>query len=367
MHDVFISYSHKNQIQATMVLNLLEKSEIRCWIDYRDAIPGTDYAASIVKAIKTCKFFVLILSAASSESKHVLSEINSAVNAGITIIPFKLDEIDFNDSLEYYLGKSHWLDAITPPIENHINKLVSVIKNYAELLNNNDAEGIEAKVRESVVKPLPQTGNSCRVVSFDELVKIGHTASSIAAQLVENDYINCNGIGLENEGTAQQWEEYLCNNSDTFHYFINEENKIVGDWSIVALNDESFADAMQGKLLEKDIDVDKTEMICLPGTYNGYLLTMSLLPNYRSIKNYNMLIKSFFEELEKFSDDGIYFSRWCTNVFSKDVEAIVKSLGFHYVCDNMVFGKIYSLDFKPLPNIAILKNYLRLVENYKNA
>ena len=53
-----------------------------------------------------------------------------------------------------------------------------------------------------------------------------YTANKIATQLVENDYINCNGISVENEGTAEQWEEQLQSNSDNFQYLINEKNEI---------------------------------------------------------------------------------------------------------------------------------------------
>ena len=120
MHDVMISYSHKDQQYADMIVGILEQNEIKCWIDYRDATPGVNYAGSIVRAIKGATFVVLILSDNSIASAQVLNEVNSAVNNGVTIIPFKIDAAELNDNLEYYLSKTHWLDAITPPMESHI-------------------------------------------------------------------------------------------------------------------------------------------------------------------------------------------------------------------------------------------------------
>lgn len=360
MHDIFISYSHTDRQTATIVTNVLEINGIKCWIDYRDALPGADFATSIVRAIKNSKFFVLLLSSESSVSTHVLNEINSAAKACVTIIPFRIDEAEISEGMEYYLGKTHWLEALTPPLEAHIQELVEIVKKY-------DAEPLKSKenLAGSVsYKPIQNTTKGCRMLKYQDMISIGYTATDIALQLVENDYITCNGIGDENEGTAVQWETYLQDNSDTFQYLVNEENKIVGNWSILALTDESFKAAMDGELLEKDIDLEKTNMICFPGVYHGYILAISLLPQYRTMKNYNMLIDSLFHQLEEYSDNGIFFDQWCINVFGKEVEALVKQMGFSFVCDNKVSGKIFSCPFMPLPDIPLIKRYNILIENY---
>lgn len=359
MHDCFISYAHEDTQIAVAVQNILEQHSIRCWIDFRDAVPGVDYAASIVRAIKSAAFFILVLSENSSKSVHVLNEINSAVNAGRHIIPLKVDEAGMNDSMEYYLGKTHWLDALTPPLEKHILALVETIKSSPHF-----------RPSDASLPPTNSTkvtGGGCRMATYEDLLTLGYTSTSISLQLVENDYINCNGIGVENEGTAQQWEDYLQNNSETFQYLLNEENRIVGDWSIVALNEETFQQAKNGELLEADIDIDKTELICFPGIYHGYILTFSLLPEYRNIKNYNLIVDSFLSQLEEYAQNGIFFKNWCMNVFGKEVEALIKQLGFRYLTDNKVLGKIYYCDFMPLPALPIYKKHAKLVEYYANA
>ena len=360
MHDIFISYSHQDKPVANMVLGILEQHGIKCWIDYRDALPGNSFAASIVHAIKECKFFVLLLSTASSESTHVLNEVNSAVKAGKTIVPFKIDDGEMSEGMEYYVGKTHWLDAITPPMEMHIKQLAETIGNWQSGMSAPKVfpQTLSAAPAQSIHK------SACRMMTFDELIENGHTASSIAIQLVENDYINCNGISEDNEGTASQWEEFLQNNSDTFHYLVNGENKIVGDWSIVALADEAYALAVKGELLEKDLGPDNTELICFPDTYNGYILSISLLPEYRNSQNYNLLIDSFLRQMEDYAESGIFFRQWCMNVFGKEVEALIKRLGFKYVCDNKSFGKIFTCSFMPLPDIPLLKKFPKLIEKY---
>ncbi len=361
MFNVMISYSHKDRQYANMVVAILEQNNIKCWIDYRDAMPGINYAGSIVRAIKNSDFVVVILSNNSIESAQVLNEINSAVNNGIKIIPFKIDTAELNDNMEYYLGKTHWLDAITPPLEEHIYRLVETINGYCSSEKLNDPV-TQPKTAVSANNSVDK--RECRMAKFGELIDLGYTASKIAIQLVENDYITCNGIGEENEGSAEQWEGFLQDNSDTFQYLINGENKIVGDWSIVALTETAFNSAVEGDLVEAEIAGDNTEMICFPDDYYGYILTFSLLPEYRNMKNYNLIIDSFLKQMEEYSEQGIYFKKWCMNVFGKEIESLIKKMGFTYKCDNKVFGKIYVCDFIPLPDIPLYKKYQKLVENY---
>lgn len=362
MINVMISYSHNDKKYADMIVSILEQNKIACWIDYRDATPGVNYAESIVKAIKNASFVVVVLSDSSIQSPQVLNEINAAVNNGKVIIPFKIDAAMLNDNLEYYLGKTHWLEAITPPIENHINRLAdTIIKSAQEQRTMSTSAAFQDA---SMKKVFSSPKSHCRMVRFGELLDLGYTANKIATQLVENDYINCNGISVENEGTAEQWEEQLQSNSDNFQYLINEKNEIVGDWSIVALTNEAYTQAENGQLLEADIDENNTELICFPDVYNGYILSFSMLPQYRTAENFNLIVDSFISQIEEYSEQGIYFKKWCINVFSKEVEAMIKRMGFTYQCDNKTFGKIYSCDFIPLPASPLLKKHVKLMENY---
>ncbi len=365
MHDVFISYSHQDHTIATSVLAILESRGIKCWIDYRDANVGEEYSGSIVRAIRGAKFFVLLLSEKSGSSGHVLGEVNSAVKYGATVIPFKIDDAELSDNFEYYMGKTHWLEALTPPVEAHINRLADIIEHYKQSpeVSHSNTTSFNTAPAVSSANPVAKVGG-CRVINYQEALELGYTARSIAIQLVENDYINYNGIGQENEGSAEQWEEFLANDSDTFHYFINEQNEIVGDWSIVSLDDEAYEQAINGELLEENLSGDNTNMLVFPGEYKGYIMTMSLLTAYRNMKNYNLLIDSFIRQIQEYAENGIFFTHWCMNVFSKEVLGMVKQMGFKFKCKNMVFGDIYELPFAPLPKIPLFKKYERLVELY---
>ena len=127
-HDVFISYSSLDKVAADTVCSILEQNGIRCWIAPRDITPGLDFAESIIDGIKSSKMFILVYSSNSNNSKQVIREVDRAVHTGLPVINLRLEDVPLSKQLEYYLSSVHWLDAISPPLEEHINKLSGVVK-----------------------------------------------------------------------------------------------------------------------------------------------------------------------------------------------------------------------------------------------
>jgi TIR domain len=136
-HDVFISYSMKDKAVADAVCATLEGRKIRCWIAPRDAQGGVFYAESIVDAISESRFMVLILSSNSNDSAHVTREVERAASGGSVVIPFRIEDVSLSKSLQYFIGPVHWLDALTPPLEKHVNDLAN---NIEVLLKRVEAE-----------------------------------------------------------------------------------------------------------------------------------------------------------------------------------------------------------------------------------
>jgi WD40 repeat protein len=129
-HDVFISYSSKDKLVADAVCATLEAAKIRCWITPRDILPGLDWAESIEGAITKSKLLILIFSSYSNNSKQVSREISLAFNSEVTVIPFRIEDIEPKGAMKYYLLNTHWQDALTPPMENHIKKLVEIVSTF---------------------------------------------------------------------------------------------------------------------------------------------------------------------------------------------------------------------------------------------
>lgn len=130
--DVFISYhSASSQGIAGTIKNKLENMGYSCWHSGKDMGSG-DYASGIMQALTQCRIFLLILNKASSESAHVLNELEVVTNRlarkeEVTIIPFQVADEEISPAAQYYIGRHHWIDATQPPMDKAITELVNQI------------------------------------------------------------------------------------------------------------------------------------------------------------------------------------------------------------------------------------------------
>lgn len=132
-HDVFISYSSLDKQIADAICSRVENSKIRCWIAPRDILGGIEYGEAIIDAIANCTIFVLVFSTNANNSIFVRKEVERAISKGKILIPFRIENILPTKAMEFALSNTHWLDAMTPPMESHINALINTIN---RLLNN---------------------------------------------------------------------------------------------------------------------------------------------------------------------------------------------------------------------------------------
>lgn len=172
-HDVFISHSTKDKTVSDAVCAALENGGVRCWVAPRDVQPGRSFAGEITRAIQESKIMVLIFSAHSNNSEQVLREVQLAVSSHLHIIQLRIEDVLLNDDLKYFLSTPHWLDALTPPLENHLRKLEGAIRKLLE-----GATEEPATRRAPATAPVPKSPRGC---SVKILVSIG---TGVAAALI---------------------------------------------------------------------------------------------------------------------------------------------------------------------------------------
>jgi hypothetical protein len=131
-HDVFISFAAGDKQAADAVCARLEQAGIRCWIAPRDEVAGSDWAAAIVNAIESARVFVLVFSSSTNGSSHVGREVDIAIRAGVIVVPFRIEAVEPVGSLRYFVGSAHWLDAITPPMEAHLETLTATLQSLLD-------------------------------------------------------------------------------------------------------------------------------------------------------------------------------------------------------------------------------------------
>ena len=127
-HEVFISYSSKDKHIADAICAHIEAAGIRCWIAPRDINPGEDWPTAIADAISQGQALVLIFSAHSNSSEEVGRELFLAATNKLVIIPFKIEDVEPEPGKQFYLARTHWLDALNPPTLEQIQELVDCVK-----------------------------------------------------------------------------------------------------------------------------------------------------------------------------------------------------------------------------------------------
>jgi formylglycine-generating enzyme required for sulfatase activity len=166
---VFVSYSSQDKPTADAVCATLESRGIHCWIAPRDVTPGEDWAKEIIRAISGCRVMVLVFSSHSNYSRQVCREVQNAFEMDRTVIPLRVEVVAPVESLKYYIGPVHWLDALTPPLEQHLELLATTVERFLAAVKPAiapTAPGIDNAL-EAVTEAAPTIATSLAVAEGD--------------------------------------------------------------------------------------------------------------------------------------------------------------------------------------------------------
>ena len=137
-HDVFISYSSKDKAAADAACNVLERNGVRVWMAPRDILPGVGWAESLIGAINNARVMVLVYSSNANHSPQIEREVERAINKGLPVVPFRVEDVAPSATLEYFISETHWLDAFTPPLEHHLERLADATDVLLDPLKRTD-------------------------------------------------------------------------------------------------------------------------------------------------------------------------------------------------------------------------------------
>ena len=125
-HDVFISYSRKDEELVKKIRAALTQANISYWIDKEEIKRGTSYAKAISQAVYNSKILLFIWSEHSNNSENTANEISLALEFEKNIVPFKISKKLGPSDMTYHLLKLDRIDAC-PFESHHIQELVALI------------------------------------------------------------------------------------------------------------------------------------------------------------------------------------------------------------------------------------------------
>lgn len=129
---IFISYAREDIVEAVRLSEVLKLAGFDTWIDQERLLPGQYWPIEIRKAIKSCDYFIALLSLNSvpkrgfvqRELKQALDVIEELPEYEKYLIPVRLHDCDTNYEI---LQRIHWVDLF-PYWEVGVNKLVFALR-----------------------------------------------------------------------------------------------------------------------------------------------------------------------------------------------------------------------------------------------
>ena len=128
-YDIFVSYSRKDSNRVQTIVNELQNNGYKIWIDKEGIESGDAFKAVIVKAIKKAEVFLFFSSLEASKSSWTVKEVNVAVYLKKVIIPVKLDNSEYDDSVLLDLAGLDFIDLTNEAKHDFaVKKLVKALK-----------------------------------------------------------------------------------------------------------------------------------------------------------------------------------------------------------------------------------------------
>lgn len=139
--NVFISYSRRDYVDergvvipgnsVSHIMEALEKSHISYWIDKEGIYHGDKFKGVLASAIEAADVFIFVSSETSNKSEWTAKEIDVAVYEKKVIIPVRIDDSKYNNSVKidlvgldfinYQNNPALALDELVRSVRKHIN------------------------------------------------------------------------------------------------------------------------------------------------------------------------------------------------------------------------------------------------------
>src|SRR5436853_4134632 len=129
-HDIFISYSSKDEAVATRLLERLRAFGYSVWMDRINIVAGDDLVRNVFAGIKGSRYFAVLLTRNSAASKWVSEELSAARIAElelglVSVIPLLYEDCRLPESLE----SKHYAD-FRADFERGFDSLVESLREH---------------------------------------------------------------------------------------------------------------------------------------------------------------------------------------------------------------------------------------------
>lgn len=162
-HHVFISYSRRDYVNergevkpgnsVSQIMDALEKAHISYWIDKEGIYHGDKFKGVLASAIEAADVFIFVSSESSNKSEWTAKEIDVAVYEKKIIIPVRIDDSKYNNSVKidlvgldfinYQSNPALALEELVKSIKKHIKAPEVDVKKIRDEIKALEKEGCQ--------------------------------------------------------------------------------------------------------------------------------------------------------------------------------------------------------------------------------
>lgn len=125
---LFISYSSEDRAWVDRLANALRAAGWEPWVDHNEISGGTEWRTSIVRGLKTCDAFLIILSPNSVRSKNVVKELSLAEEFGRRLLPVEMAAANEGSDMKYQLAGLQRVSFVSAPFEVGVGHLLAALE-----------------------------------------------------------------------------------------------------------------------------------------------------------------------------------------------------------------------------------------------
>jgi hypothetical protein len=124
---VFVSYSEKDRLAATLVSTLRGNPNIRIFIAHQFRSPGMSIRQKVDLAIEQSQLFLLLWSGRSESSEWVSYEVETALRLGRRILPVLVEDVELPagirdiEAVPLYQDPDRWMQWLA----SHVNGMAA--------------------------------------------------------------------------------------------------------------------------------------------------------------------------------------------------------------------------------------------------
>lgn len=202
-----------------------------------------------------------------------------------------------------------------------------------------------------------------RFFSFPALRnQLGFTSEEAARQILENDRRIFGELG-DHTGDILQWSSHMVRHGANWGFLVNENDRIIGNFSMTFLTPSQEQLYRAGRLAGKDLTAESAastedEEVAID------LLNLSTLPEYAFAEA--VLWERFGDRLLELAMNGTYFRSIYTCLFNEEQKPLFVKRGFRHIGPREGRGDIYNLDLTYDVPKAFSRVFPGLYEEYSS-